>query len=151
MVLEQIKLEWLDVCNLVDSIHEQTQDSDNKNIGVIGISRGGLIPAVLLSHKKTNSTVFSVGVKSYQGTNRAGDTIYQIPDMEQLQKLDTIYLIDDICDTGLTFKNLLNKTFKNLPVQTVSLLYRKNSIYVPNVFGQVILDENWRVFPWEKE
>jgi len=151
MVLEQVYLDWSEILTFIDTIHEATSPKDGKNIGIIGIARGGLIPAVLLSHRKANSQVFTVGIKSYNGTNRGQDTIYQTPSMEQLSTFDTLYLLDDICDTGLTFKNLTQKTFKGLDIKTISLLYRKNDIFTPSVFGQVILDENWRVFPWEKE
>ena len=151
MVLEQIELDWSEISILINTVHEKTREWDDENIGIIGITRGGLIPAVLLSHKKPNSTVLTVGIKSYNGTNRGQDTIYQHPDYDYLKQFKTIYLVDDICDTGLTFKNLIQKTFKGLEIKTLSLLYRKNNIFTPSVFGQVILDENWRIFPWEKE
>jgi len=151
MVIEQVVLEWTDITDLVNTLHEKSSEWDGKNNGIIGIARGGLIPAVLLSHRKPNSQVFTVGVKSYDGTNRGQDTIYQHPTIEQLNQFETLYLVDDICDTGLTFKNLLQKTFRGLNIKTLSLLYRKNDIYTPEIYGQLILDENWRVFPWEKD
>ena len=103
MVIEQVVLEWTDITDLVNTLNEKSSEWDGKNNGIIGISRGGLIPAVLLSHRKPNSQVFTVGVKSYDGTNRGQDTIYQHPTIEQLKQFETLYLVDDICDTGLTF------------------------------------------------
>ena len=151
MVIDKIHFDWNTVKNVISDIHEKTSSSDKGNIGIIGISRGGLVPAVLLSHYKENSHFFTVGVKSYSGQNRGKESIYQVPSIDVLTDLDTIYLVDDICDTGMTFKHLINKTFNGLKVHTISLTYRSNSLYQPDFYGKEIVDDSWVVFPWEKE
>lgn len=151
MVIEKIFISWDEILQNVQLLHNRTSEVDGNNVAIIGIARGGLIPATLLSQYKNGSTVFSIGVKSYTKTHRGKETIYQSLDKAELKKFDTVYLIDDICDTGLTFKFLLEKHFSGVDIKTISLFYRVNSLYSPNFFGTKLLDESWVVFPWEKE
>lgn len=151
MVIEKIFVSWEEISQNIELLHNRTSQEDGNNIAIIGIARGGLIPATLLSQYKPNSTVFSVGVKSYTKTSRGKETIYQALEKSELEKFNTVYLIDDICDTGLTFKFLLEKYFSGVDIKTISLFYRANSLYAPNFFGTKLLDESWVVFPWEKE
>jgi len=151
MVIDKISVTWEEIHQSVEAIHQNTKSSDNGDIVIIGISRGGLIPAVLLSQLKTNSTVFTVGIKSYSGSKRGKENVYQVPSVSILKDYNTIYLVDDICDTGLTFKHLMEKHFSSLDIKTISLFYRNNSLYCPNYYGTKLLDDSWVVFPWEKE
>jgi len=151
MVIEKTAVTWEEIQQNIERLHETTSNHDKNEVAIIGISRGGLIPAVLLSQYKTNCTVFTVGVRSYSGHNRQNEKVYQIPDNNELKKYETLYLIDDICDTGLTFKHLLEKQFDNLNIKTISLFYRANSLYCPDYYGVRLVDQTWVVFPWEKE
>jgi xanthine phosphoribosyltransferase len=151
MVIDKIIVPWEEIHTTVESIHSTTEANDVGDIAIIGISRGGLIPAVLLSQLKNNSSVYTVGIKSYSGNKRNKDFVYQTPSIETLKEYKTLYLVDDICDTGLTFKHLTEKYFTELNLKTISLFYRSNSLYSPDYYGTKLLDESWVVFPWEKE
>lgn len=151
MVIDKVCITWDEISQNVENIHNITKLNDTDDIAIIGISRGGLIPAVMLSQLKNNSAVFTVGIKSYSGTKRGKDIVYQTPSLDTLSPYKTIYLVDDICDTGITFKHLLEKQFAGLNIKTISLFYRSNSLYCPNYYGTKLLDESWVVFPWEKE
>ena len=102
----------------------------NKNLKyVTGPARGGLIPAVLLSHKLgidyislTSAMLFPEKVKA------------------------EILLIDDICDSGQTFIGLQDQGFT-----TASLLWRTNSKYIPEYYAESIDSNSWIVFPWENK
>ena len=151
MVTTKPKISWDEIYQNIELLHNRTQLYDKDGVAVIGIARGGLIPATLLSQLKDGSVVYSIGIKSYAKTIRNKEVIYQIPDKSELQKYNVIYLIDDICDTGLTFKYLLEKHFTDLNIKTISLFYRHNSLYSPDYYGTKLLDDSWVVFPWEKE
>lgn len=151
MELHKTSVSWDEIQQNIMLLHARTEILDKGKVAIIGIARGGLIPATLLSQLKENSTVYSAGVKSYIETTRDKETVYQLPDKADLLKFDIIYLVDDICDTGLTFKFLLEKHFSDLNIKTISLFYRSNSLYPPDYFGTKLLDDSWVVFPWEKE
>lgn len=146
--MEKLFLSWDDIIQLLNLIHQDTRETDKGKIGILGVSRGGLCPAVILSHLKTESDFFTVGVKSYKGTVKSDEIVYQLPDNTQLEQYDTLYLVDDICDTGKTLK-LLEEKILHRNMISISIVYRKNEIFKPKFCGFEILDEKWVVFPWE--
>jgi hypoxanthine phosphoribosyltransferase len=145
---EKLFLSWDDIIQLLNLLHNETQEKDNGKVAILGVSRGGLCPAVILSHLKKESDFYTVGVKSYSDTTKGKETIYQIPDDEQLKRYNTLYVVDDICDTGKTLK-LLQEKILHPNMISVSIIYRKNDIFKPNYCGFEILDKKWVVFPWE--
>jgi len=77
----KIYLSWDDVEDLVNKLCLQIQDSKLLINSVMGIKRGGLIPAVMVSHR------------------------LNIPYVETINA--STLVIDDICDTGETLKGLV--------------------------------------------
>ena len=95
---------------------------------VAGIPRGGLIPAVMMSH------AFNIKYISYSSAKMLpGD----------LKKKTLV--IDDISDTGKTLAEADDEGFL-----TASLALRSGSKTIPNFAGETISDDRWLVFPWEK-
>lgn len=75
----KIYLSWDDISILVEDLCDTIASSGAEITSITGIKRGGLIPAVMVSHK------------------------LNIPYVDRINK-DTL-VIDDICDTGETLKN----------------------------------------------
>ena len=118
---------WNTIDHLINVMARQILASDANIQGVYGIPRGGLIPAVLLSHK--------LGV----------------PLVSSLKNHSLI--VDDISDSGNTLTNLLNKT--HYPISPTHKLYtatifeRKSTSFKPDFVGKYIDYQDWIVFPWE--
>jgi len=123
MNTQKVFLTWEDVYELLDNLHEQTKDSIRF---VTGIPRGGIILAVLYSHR------------------------FNIPYMEFMSNHYTDMLIlDDIADTGDTFIDLSDMYPK--PKKGV-LHYKSSSKFKPHFFAKEISDDyGWIVYPWERE
>ena len=94
---------------------------------VSGIPRGGLIPAVMMSH------AFGFKYISYTSAKL-------LP--SDLRKKTLV--IDDIADTGHTLKEA-----SELKFITSTLAMRVGSIVTPRLYGELITDQRWLVFPWE--
>jgi len=77
----KIYLSWDDIQTLVDQLCEWVDKSELPITSVTGIERGGLIPAVMISHKLNLPYVYSVHPNTL--------------------------VIDDICDTGETLNLIL--------------------------------------------
>lgn len=146
--MEKLYITWDEVSLWLNQISKKIPSTDSSS-AIVGLSRGGLIPAVLFSHLNSISTFYSCGVKSYDGSNKNTEIMFQYPDKHVLSKCKTVYVIDDICDTGGTLKFIKNYL---LPINTVSitLVYRKNEAFKPDYYGIELLDERWVVFPWEE-
>lgn len=116
--------EWVDTC--IEKIGESLEYYRDVRY-VTGIPRGGLIPAVLISH-------------------RFGLTYISLEQAKILPKSEKkkVVVVDDISDTGRTLKDLDIHDFV-----TASLTYRQDSTYLPHVFGSTVNHKHWLVFPWE--
>jgi hypoxanthine phosphoribosyltransferase len=98
---------------------------------VIGIPRGGLIIAVMVSHR--------LGIKHMT--------------IDHLEKLEEdgfdlikkrILIVDDISDSGQTLKR-----YKKDGYTTATLDVRNSTITVPDHYVNWLDNTNWIVYPWE--
>jgi len=117
---------------------------------VVGIKRGGLTPAVVLSHF-LNKPMHTI---TYQ--NKNGLKNFDSYDLEKNLVFDftKILIVDDICDTGDTFRQVsemnLYSNFKN--IKFCSMFYNIRQNFVVDFYARKIdryNDKRWIVFPWE--
>jgi hypoxanthine phosphoribosyltransferase len=80
-IANKIYLSWDDISQLVDTLCEKIITEQPNIDSVFGLKRGGLIPAVMVSHK------------------------LGLPWSDVM--LPNTLVIDDICDTGITLKNTI--------------------------------------------
>ena len=89
---------------------------------VYGVPRGGLIPAVMLSH------------------------FIEIPLILNKEEIDEeTVIIDDIVDTGKTISKLPRRG------TLVSLFYKPHSIITPDFYARKVENDEWVVFPFETD
>jgi hypoxanthine phosphoribosyltransferase len=114
----KIYLSWDDTINLVDKLCEKIITEQPNIDSVFGLKRGGLIPAVMVSHKLNLPW---------------SDVMYP-----------NTLVIDDICDTGITLKNIIG-------CNTAVLHYKPHtSCFRPNVYAAIHEGDEWIIYPWEK-
>lgn len=124
---------------------------------VVGLSRGGLIPAVRISHLMSQPFA-AVEYSSDAGNGEtasgvANDLEYQVNYLTQ-KYCDTymsVVVVDDIVDTGHTMRDVV-AVFANSGWNTTSagLFVRHGSVHQPSVVWQTINeDDSWIIFPWE--
>jgi len=113
---------------------------------VVGIKRGGLIPAVGLSH------MLKVPMEIINCQLRDGNKNVEIP--WSFKKDYRILIVDDICDDGNTFKTVSEKIvqlgYSN--VKYCSLFYNIRQNFNVNIWARKIdreKEKNWIIFPWE--
>ena len=125
MKVSKYYLSWKWVEEQIDSKIDKFNDIDLQYVS--GVPRGGLIPAVMMSH--------ILGVKYLPYTSAI-----LLPEEIRNQTL----VIDDIADTGHTLLEA-----KELGFVTFTLALRSTSEVIPTFSGEYIVDESWLVFPWE--
>lgn len=123
---EKVFVSWKWVDQQVETLASKIDSKQFK--AITGVPRGGLIPAVMLSHK--------LGVKYIPFTHYNSQIFY--PDNDVL-------VVDDISDSGDTLLAIQDKGY-----ETATLCYRYNTKCIPDYFGEKIKDEKWIVFPWEE-
>lgn len=122
-----------------------------KETAIIGLARGGLVPAVITSHI-LGLKVFPVSYSSQAGNGEYKQYENQLPDLI-VRGFPRVIIIDDIVDSGHTMKEVaehyISKHTKH-SVTTCSLYYKVDSVYRPDLFWQEIpADSPWIEFPWE--
>jgi len=124
----KVILSWDDIKDAIEKLAEKIENLEKKPFYIYGIPRGGLIPATWLSHK--------TGISYYQ-INAA--------QISKMADLSHILIVDDICDSGKTVKEIR----ENYPkVRVACLYYKENEVAKPDIYGELMGDE-WLVFPWE--
>ena len=138
---------WDSYHSLVDILKERITFKPNI---IVSIGKGGSIPGVILAeHFDVNN--LNLGLKSYNNFNQLKMIEYQsLPSYEALRGAH-ILLVDDLADTGETFKYALDKFKQNKVeyVQTASVFKKTGSSFEPDFFVEEVPSDVWVVQPWE--
>lgn len=120
--MKKIYLEWRDIDSAIERLAINIKKSGIEISAIKGLQRGGLIPAVMLSH--------SLG----------------IPMTEKEIVSSSVLIVDDICDTGNT---LIPYKQLNNPIATIH--YKTSALLEPNFWFKLANEEEWIVYPWEQK
>lgn len=122
-------ISWGQIDKAVDNMLKQIKASGKKYEMVAGVTRGGLVPAVILSHKLDLPMM----------ALKAGDPILPI----DLAK--NTLIVDEIYDTGKTIESLKQVN----PFTDFAVLYHNLNLPRLNYYGHIKQLDHWLVFPWE--
>jgi len=125
MEKNKLYLSWKWVDEQINKIGDKLEGLNLEFVS--GIPRGGLIPAVMMSH--------AYGIKYIS---------YSSAKMLPLELRKKTIVIDDISDTGLTMAEA-----DKLKFITSSLCTRVGTKTLPRLSGELISGNEWLVFPWE--
>ena len=146
---ETINITWESIFEDVDSLAKQIKNID----AIVGIGRGGLIPATLLSYKLNIKCFNNFQLQSYSDQNKPmASVLYQIPSNEFIkeQQHKNVLIVDDLSDRGKTLeivKNFFESS--NITLTFATLYIKNNTSFVPDYFTRIYKDDEWIVFPWE--
>lgn len=115
---------------------------------VIGISRGGLIPARIIADLMEIPTIGSIGVTFYEniGQRLKKPTITQPLNILVAKK--RVLVIDDIVDTGESLTLVASEVKTKAGDLKTATIYRKPlTCFTPDYSAQET--DAWVVFPWE--
>ena len=110
---------------------------------IVGISRGGLIPGVIISH------ALDIPFEPLQWQTRDGDLKDTLSiALKSTEDPNDILFVDDICDSGLT----IGQIKRLIPKSQWAVLYSKKGDMGIDFEGERLYNNTqWIVFPWEKK
>lgn len=116
---------------------------------IVGVKRGGLIPAIRLSHIFNKPLI----MMSCQ-LRDSNDNEVRLYEVEELPKDKNVLIVDDICDSGKTFEKITQKLLLNgfSSIKTCALYYNISQDFMIDYKAQTIdriSDQRWVIFPWE--
>jgi len=126
---ETQKVNWSEIEIIIKNLTKQISDLPCDFSSISTISRGGLIPARLLADHLGIATILVD---------------------QKTTPINSIF-VDDIYDTGKTFKKILNKSEFPSKLVFVTLFARRGKTYPKQlIYGKKTDSSSYLVFPWDK-
>ncbi len=147
---DKLHISWDEFNERTIQLGNQIKATGKDYKGIITITRGGLVPSAILAHVLGIRMLDIVATISYNGQDQSDEV--KITNQPELALKDNKgegwLLVDDLSDTGKTFKELK----KLLPNATTTTVYVKpqGKNYVSHFLLEVP-QETWIVLPWEHD
>lgn len=144
--MERLSMSWEEVEEALLELARKVRRGFDPD-AIVGVARGGLIPAVRLSHLLGDKEFRVIHVKYYQGRRRMKKPEL-ISDIKALTW--KALLVDDVADTGTSLSFVLRHLKKKgaKEVRTATIAYKPRAGLKPDYYA---LETNkWVVFPWEE-
>jgi hypoxanthine phosphoribosyltransferase len=142
-----------DCTQLVENIRSTKLEYDL----VVGLMRGGCIPATIISHA-LDVPMMTIGIKTYEHMQKTHHVdAYQAAhgdfyNMRQRRSIMRVLLVDDLSDTGDTFEYVARHYSSILPqLDTAAPYIKSHTRFRPTYFAQEFINNEWLVFPWEQQ
>lgn len=130
---------------------ERIRNHPTKFDCIIGITRGGLIPATYISHQ-LDIPMFTLDIstkKSYKNNAVAYEHMIELITYDQIQVLPLI--IDEINDSGDTFSMLNTFNSGRYDFKYAALYERIGTKFKADIVGAEVHHDLWVEFPWESK
>lgn len=113
---------------------------------VVGITRGGLVPAMIVSRELDIRVVDSISVVSYEHQNQGDAQVIKSPQAALMGDGSGILIVDDLVDSGRTLE-LVRKLYPRAHFATV---YAKPSGKpMVDTYITEVSQDTWIFFPWD--
>lgn len=148
---EKVYYSWQEFDNDISILTNYIHASQWLPDYIVGVKRGGLIPAIKLSHIFNKPLI----MMSCQ-LRDSEDNEVRLYEVEEIPKDKNILIVDDICDSGTTFQKIAHQLSVEgfINIKTCSLIYNFSQDfridYCAREFDRY-QDNRWIMFPWEVE
>lgn len=145
--MEKQHISWDEIKHWSDTLADKiAADCANlEQATLVAVSRGGLVPAQLISYKLNIRDVRVMKLISYSEQNARGE----IKDISTDRLFDgsDVYFIDDLADSGATV-DYIRKKFPSARICT--LLMKTCCSEEPDICARSGMNaDTWLVFPWD--
>lgn len=152
--MKKIFLSWDDIDNACFGIYRAIKGAEWAPDYVIGLTRGGLIPATILSHR-FNCPLYplKVSLRDFQDADFA---ITEKPRWMLDQEVKKVLIVDDINDSGNTI-NTIKKVWSGDWHNNIrfAVIVNNTASEATVDYKDTIINKNkedvWIVYPWENQ
>ncbi|SNT71659.1 xanthine phosphoribosyltransferase [Paracoccus seriniphilus] len=113
---------------------------------VVAVTRGGLVPAMIVARELDIRTIDTISIKSYHKQEQGGLKVLKEPDAALMGDGEGILVVDDLVDSGRTLE-LIRKMYPKAHLATVYAKPKGKPI-VQSYVTEVSQD-TWIFFPWD--
>ncbi len=143
---------WKDIERWSKDVVKKVIESGYEPEIVIGLARGGLVPARLISDYLNIKDLYAVKTEHW-GVTATPDGKAKLAQGLQVDiSGKKVLVVDDITDTGQSLKLAVDHITRQNPkeVRGATLLHITHSKYVPHYYSEEVPEDNWTwfIFPW---
>ena len=143
---------WRDIEYWSKDIVKKVRESEYEPEIVIGLARGGLVPARLISDYLNIKDLYAVKTEHWGVTATPDGKAKLAQGLQVSIDGKKVLVVDDITDTGQSLKLALEHVINHAPreARTATLLHITHSKYVPDYYSEEVPENNWTwfIFPW---
>jgi hypoxanthine phosphoribosyltransferase len=140
---------WDEAYRLSKILARKIKSSGFKPDLVIGIARGGLVPARIVCDFLLQKDLAAIKVEHWGIAATLGKAEIKFPLPVDISG-KKILIVDDVADTGDTYSVVLDyiKEKKPSEVKSAVLHYKTCSTYVPDYWAEKQDEWKWIIYPW---
>ena len=151
-MVEREILTWPDYGVGIRELARQVADDSFEPDIILGIARGGLIPAGSLGYALSIKNTYLINVEYYTDVDERLDVPVILPPYLELVDLEhaSILIVDDVADTGHTLQMVYEYVASRVRKAKAAVLYEKpRSVIKPEFVWR--RTDRWINFPWSSE
>jgi hypothetical protein len=149
--MEYVPFSWEECEDALRELHSRISGSGFSPDAIVGISRGGLVPARVFSDLFNVSDLRVLPISFYTSPGKTGKEPRVLFPLQGSLEGKKVLLTDDISDTGKSFLAAREHVLSMNPASlaTASIHMKEGSSFKPDFF--FARSTKWIVYPWEKE
>jgi hypoxanthine phosphoribosyltransferase len=141
-------VDWDHVYSLLLEIADRVKERGFEPDVIVGISRGGLLPARILSDLLDNPHLANIKVDFYVDVYQTKEAPVITQPVSTSVKDKRVLVVDDITDSGQSFRLVWETLVQEATeVKSVTLYHKPWSCFTPDIYARET--EAWVIFPWE--
>ncbi len=147
--MDKVYLTWWQVDRAIFALADELRKNFMPDV-IVGIARGGLIPAVRLSHILGDVEIKVIDVKFYKDINERMEKPRITIPLHGHFEGKKVVIVDDVSDTGKTLEVVIEEVKRAgaKEVKVACLSMKPWTKVVPDFY--VFRTDKWIVFPWEE-
>ncbi len=143
---------WEDIERWTKDVVRKIRESGYRPDVVVGLARGGLVPARLVSDYLLIKDLYVVKTEHWGITATRDGEARLAQGLQVSVEGRRVLIVDDITDTGKSIGLAVEhvREFNPAEVRTATLLHITHSAHVPHYYSQEVPAEEWTwfIFPW---
>ena len=143
---------WTDIERWADRIAALVRAADAVPQTIVGLTRGGWVPARLLSDRLGVRRIVSLRAQHWGVTATRNGAAELTEGLSGPVRGEPVLVVDDITDTGESLRLALEHVRRARParLESATLLHIEGATTVPTYFAESLRREEWAwiVFPW---
>lgn len=144
-------MDWMESEALIDKVIKKIWKSGFVPDVIVGISRGGLVPARIIADRMAMRELMIIKMEHWGiAEHTEGAKITHGLQGDTDLKGKNVLLVDDLTDTGDSLKKAVEhvRSFDPADVKTAVMEHKASSEFEPNYYGRKLESWKWIIHPW---